>query len=609
MTNRVTRRDALAAMAVTSPLLVGGSVPADQVRPRNLDLSTTDADAFGNGDGKFHARGEGARSRTLADKLAEGAISIADYGAIGDGDPANSAINTAAIQAAMVHAGTLLPRVGGFARLPEIFVPPGVFVVDPQALNPPSPTFGLGLRGTGWFSSVLRLAPGGGERWMFNNADGHELLAFPMFTDLCFEGHLSRGDARQVPAGVGFMRVNANNTAQGFRFERCLIQGFDTCLRFEGSNLASENKLFGCKIFGCNTVAVFANPQSFKTDFIGTEIEEIYRSVFHFLPSNVGPGGGAVRVSHASLLPAGDCAIVRMESSMLSQGVVIRDTRVEMRGSSRFFQGHADLAYGELTLVDCGILNTERSGVRQMAEVGPAQTLRFVRCLFNTLGQDERYAFIAQRNRYMSGPQLIWNDCQLPHDLAAKIDNRGDYNHGGQASARGWRTNEGQGNDPGEIHAADFDLFGQGDGALISPMAPDQGGNPHLRRKSVALKLQTSSWPRLDGHGGVVAETRLILPPHAQIVRIVLMKQAGGASTASVAFRVRTAAGAVLLDTPAIAQNGQHVARYDPESDNRVPHQCGVALPRRTVVLTCGPGTASTATEFLQAGYAYLEYF
>jgi hypothetical protein len=601
MPDSFTRRDTLAVMATASPLLIGGSAPAQQPPGTAGDAPSP----------AFRGPGPGGRVRSLAAKLGELSISIADYGAVGDGDPANAAVNTAAIRAAIAHASSLLPQAGGFTRPAEIFVPAGVFVVESNALNPPVPTFGLSFRGTGWFSSVLRLSTGEQtDRWLFDNTGDHELLAFPSFTDLCFEGRdMSRGAAHEVPPHAGLMRIEGHNTAQGFRFQSCVIQGFDTCFRFEGSNLASENKFFNCKIFACNTVAVFANQQSFNTDFIGTEIEEIYQSIFHFVPSGAGPGGGAVRVSNASLIPSGNCAIVRMDASMLTQGVVVRDTRIEMRKNSRFFQGHTDLAYGELTLVDCGILNTETGGVRRIAEIGPAQTLRFVRCLFNTLGQDERYAFIPQRNRYMAGPRLLWVDCQLPFDMAAKVDNRGDNNHAGQASARDCRTNEGQGNDEGLIHAADFDLFGQGGTALVGPTQAMQGADAQLRRKTIALKLGTSSWPCRDMRGAVVAETKLVLPPYARILRIVIAKDAQGRSAAPYGLRVRTAAGATVFDTPTVAQNGALLARYDPEAESRMPHACSEALPTRTIILTCSPGTREDATERTQQGYAYLEYF
>jgi hypothetical protein len=601
MPESFTRRDTLAVMASASPLLIGRSTPAQQ--PRGAVDDPLPLLSSG------HSIRE--RERSFADKLGELSISITDFGAVGDGDPANAAVNTAAIRAAIAHASSLLPQAGGFVRPAEIFVPPGIFVVEPKALNPSVPTIGLSLRGTGWFSSTLRLAPGRqDERWMFDNTDGHELLAFPVFANLCFEGHdMSRGAAHEVPPNAGLMRIEGHNTAQGFRFENCLIQGFDTCLLFTGSNLTSENKFLNCKIFGCNTVAVFANQQSFNTDFIGTEIEEIYKSFFHFIPSKAGPAGGAVRVSNASLIPSQNCAIVRMDSSMLTQGVVIRDSRIEMRGNSRFFQGHTDLAYGELTIIDCGILNTESVGARRVAEVGPAQTLRFVRCVFNTLGQEARYAFIPQRNRYMAGPRLLWDDCQLPFDIAAKIENRGDNNHGGQASARYCRTNEGQGNDEGVIHAADFDLFGQGGTGLIGSTQAVQGADAQLRRKTIALKLGTSSWPCKDERNGATAETKLILPPYARIVRIVIAKDAQGRSAAPYDLRIRTAAGTTLFDTPAVAQNTALVARHDPEAENRMPYVCGDALPTRTIVLTCGPRTRADATERSQQGYAYLEYF
>jgi hypothetical protein len=202
----------------------------------------------------------------------------------------------------------------------------------------------------------------------------------------------------------------------------------------------------------------------------------------------------------------------------------------------------------------------------------------------------------------------LWDDCQLPFDLAAKIENRGDHNHGGQASARNCRTNEEQGNDEGVIHAADFDLFGQGGTGLVGSTQATQGADAQLRRKTIALKLGTSSWPCKDGSSGVASETTLILPPYARIVRVVIAKNAQGRSAAPYDLRIRTAAGTTLFDTPTVAQNTALVARYDPEAENRMPYVCGEALTTRTIVLTCGPHTRADATERSPQGYAYLEY-
>ena len=119
----------------------------------------------------FLASGTGASQRTVLDKLRD-AVSVKDFGAVGDG----VADDTAAIQAAITYAASTINGAIGM----EVFLPTGTYLISSRITLPNR----VGLRGANGRGTVIQPHSSFADSYMFHAVNGTSSMFGSYLSDM-----------------------------------------------------------------------------------------------------------------------------------------------------------------------------------------------------------------------------------------------------------------------------------------------------------------------------------------------------------------------------------------------------------------------------------------
>jgi hypothetical protein len=119
----------------------------------------------------FLASGAGALQRTVLDKLRD-AVSVKDFGAVGDG----VADDTAAIQAAITYAASTINGAIGM----EVFLPTGTYLISSRITLPNR----VGLRGANGRGTVIQPHSSFADSYMFHAVNGTSSMFGSYLSDM-----------------------------------------------------------------------------------------------------------------------------------------------------------------------------------------------------------------------------------------------------------------------------------------------------------------------------------------------------------------------------------------------------------------------------------------
>jgi hypothetical protein len=226
------------------------------------------------------------------------------YGA----DPTGVMASNIAFQTAMAvtvnSAGS-----SGLGNCSPIYIPRGQYLINNNTLpvmnNPLGPTGnvrrGIMVYGDAMGGTRINCVSGGSTNvfWWFNPAlDSRFTTTEQSFINLCFRDLYFLGD---FPANVNFFNAYQS---QGFDFERCYFNTFNTLLASNGAAGGDSWKFRHCRATEGGNVILGNNPQMVNTEFHSCDWESWWGNIYYFGPG----GGGAMRQWGGSIIMSNSTA-------------------------------------------------------------------------------------------------------------------------------------------------------------------------------------------------------------------------------------------------------------------------------------------------------------
>jgi hypothetical protein len=542
----------------------------------------------------------------LNDYLAAGRnVNVKDYGAVGDG----VTNDTAAFVSARDAAAALASWPGGGPSRGQVTVPPGVYLVNANAvLTPTTATVipGVHWQGSGWFTSIIRFGTLSGTTWLYDNGATARQF-FNTFADLAFEGTspASVFTYTDVPTNANGFKITSAGNEQGFRFDRCRFGYFDTLFDMEGTNTASEMKFVDCKIHNIrSTVYKLNNAQSFNHEFFGCDVESCWSDIF----SITGSGGGAIKVYGGSwILQSQGTTPTYFFKATGSSGAwglpfVFSGMRFEFHGDYNRLISISNAQQIDLDFQDCLFGGASGTTARTaFCTIGGYAVATFQKCSFYEADAQQMKFAVDTANPYGQAGVILFDKCALPVDWSDRCTLA---NYFGKISAIGCYGID-PGNQAAGVHYAhDFDLWwdaatpGQvgawaGSGGTLRASFSPQG--PSLRLKIAEMKMGTEFWP-------TNAEHTLKMPKNAMIKAIHIRKPAAGADTTVTTMKVgrNDKTGTDHLISNSAAMNVTHSGDV-----NDYYYHVGSTTNERTLRLYSSAATTGT----IQGGLCIVEYY
>jgi hypothetical protein len=476
----------------------------------------------------------------------------------------------------------------------EIHIPAGIYTIDTTGVFSDIGTTskkGIHIYGDGWGSTRLVLSPVASDLWFYDNGV-NEVFQFMTFSDISFWGFedpSTKGYTDISNYAKGFKETSSGHE-QGFKFHRCWFSGLYTVMDLEGTNNASENHFFDCKITKIkDCVLLLNNAQALNTEFHGTDIEVIYGDVIRATAAV-----GAVKMFGGSLIMSDGAGsnkyLVNISAAVSSNAgpYLFTGVRLEMDSNYAKLVNITLNSPAKINFADCTFWSSSVTAIKtDWVKICGWAIVAFDRCQWswNDSSYYEKYT-LAAGGQYGVPGKIIFRNCCIHEDLSTHITDSG---WGRVSAINCYGSNYGAFSSEPRMKAIDFDYFARG---LFD------GGNEdnvfHLKTASI---MYTTWWPH-----SAAQEHTLLLPQNAVIKSILVKKPAAGTNTAAYQLSVGTDDKATVYGSSTLAeQKDEHTIIL---SNQFI--ECGTLTNTRTIRLW---DTQGLGTDLQTGGYAIVEYY
>jgi hypothetical protein len=519
--------------ASTGATLVGttaGTVQSDlNARPTTAALAAADGSA-GIG---FEQAGTGAIARALEEKAREVAVSVKDYGAIGNG----VTDDTAAFQKAIAYLATL----SSYARR-RLLLPGGNYLVSHGVFsyNTGAQRTGITFVGDGIVGTTLTLKSDGATQGWFYDNGGTAISDRNRFEHIRFLG-------QDKAFCNGFKLTDSTGAEKLFEFGNCLFDDLTDVLSCNGTTNTDQVVYLACEWRNVGTLLRLNNTQAVCYQYFGCN--GWFTS--DLIVVDAGGGGDVTYVGGSIVnLPAGgiDTHLIKANSPVTSVGAGsfnFNGVRVESRtANAKLVNWLATTAPNtsrnvRITFNSCNLSQAlQGSGVTraEAVKIGAGKSVSFVDCVLPipATGSNDDFAFVIDALEssasVSANPGTIrFERTSAGANLRDKCTLVGSYGYFG---ATDMTCLDVPGTDASR-RALDFS-FGWVNGNIW-------GNTSKVKYASI----KRTAWPRWNG-AAYEQESTIELPAGAIIARVKVYKPAQGVSSASTIYYIGTDDKAVI---------------------------------------------------------------